>query len=120
MYSNGKAIRNKEGKIVGGQFMMKDRAGDTEITAATGRIQPDRRWFGNTRVVNPTDLDKFREQMNEKASDPYSIVLKRKKLPMGLLQDAALASQNGSATSGLLANEPFDKTFGKKHRRKRV
>jgi len=87
---------------------------------ATGRIQPDRRWFGNTRVVNPTDLDKFREQMNEKASDPYSVVLKRKKLPMGLLQDAALASQNGSLNAGLLANEPFDKTFGKKHRRKRV
>ncbi len=33
MYNNGKAIRNKEGTIVGGQFMMRDRAGDTEITA---------------------------------------------------------------------------------------
>ncbi len=33
MYNNGKAIRNKEGKVVGGQFMMKDRAGDTKITA---------------------------------------------------------------------------------------
>ena len=36
MYSNGKAIRNSEGKIVGGQFMMKNRAGDTEITAGKG------------------------------------------------------------------------------------
>ena len=33
MYNNGKAIRNKEGKIVGGQFMMADRAGDSKITA---------------------------------------------------------------------------------------
>ena len=33
MYNNGKAIRNKEGTIVGGQFMMGDRAGDREITA---------------------------------------------------------------------------------------
>lgn len=33
MYNNGKAIRNKEGTIVGGQFMMSDRAGDTEINA---------------------------------------------------------------------------------------
>ena len=33
MYNNGKAIRNKEGTIVGGQFMMKDRAGDTQINA---------------------------------------------------------------------------------------
>lgn len=35
MYNNGKAIRNKEGKIVGGQFMMSDRAGDSKITAGT-------------------------------------------------------------------------------------
>jgi len=34
MYNNGKAIRNKEGTIVGGQFMMRDRAGDREITAS--------------------------------------------------------------------------------------
>lgn len=33
MYNNGKAIRNKEGTVVGGQFMMGDRAGDREITA---------------------------------------------------------------------------------------
>lgn len=33
MYNNGKAIRNKEGTIVGGQFMMSDRAGDSEINA---------------------------------------------------------------------------------------
>ena len=33
MYNNGKAIRNKEGKVVGGQFMMGDRAGDTKITS---------------------------------------------------------------------------------------
>ena len=33
MYNNGKAIRNKEGKIVGGQYMMKDRSGDTKITS---------------------------------------------------------------------------------------
>jgi len=120
MYTNGKAIRNKEGNIVGGAFMMGDRAGDTKITSATGRIAPDRRWFGNTRVVNPTELDKFREEMSDAAADPYSIVLKRKKLPMGLLHDAAIASQNGSLSAGLLTNEPFDRTFGSKSLRKRV
>jgi nuclear GTP-binding protein len=124
MYNNGKAIRNKEGTIVGGQFMMKDRAGDTKITAATGRIAPDRRWFGNTRVVGQTELDKFREEMSSKVADPYSVVLKRKKLPMGLLQDAAIAlnGENGAAAlgQGLLTNEPFEHAFGKKSRRKRV
>lgn len=118
MYTNGKAIRNKEGKVVGGQYMMSDRAGDTKITAATGRIAPDRRWFGNTRVVGSTELDRFREEMTEKVADPYSVVLKRKKLPMGLLQDAAEQAKNN--TNGLLANEPFEHAFGSKSRRKRV
>jgi len=118
MYTGGKAIRNKEGTIVGGQFMMKDRAGDTEITSATGRIQPDRRWFGNTRVVGATELDRFRDEMSDKVADPYSVVLKRKKLPMGLLQDAAeIAKQN---KSGLLTSEPFNHAFGSKSQRKRV
>lgn len=89
MYNNGKAIRNKKGDVVAGSFMMGDRAGDRRITAETGRIQPDRRWFGNTRTVAATDLDKFRQEMTEAVSDPYSVVLKRKKLPMGLLQEAA-------------------------------
>ena len=57
---NTKAIRNKKGRIIGGNFMMGDRAGDREITAETGRIAPDRRWFGNTRVVDPKQLDTFR------------------------------------------------------------
>jgi nuclear GTP-binding protein len=119
MYTNGKAIRNKEGTVVGGQFMMKDRAGDVKITGATGRIAPDRRWFGNTRVVGATELDRFREEMTEKVADPYSVVLKRKKLPMGLLQDAAELSTK-SNSSGLLVNEPFEHAFGTKSRRKRV
>jgi nuclear GTP-binding protein len=120
MYVNGKAIRNKEGTVVGGQFMMPDRAGDTQITASTGRIAPDRRWFGNTRVVGATELDRFREEMTDKVADPYSVVLRRKKLPMGLLQDAAeLATKNGGK-NGLLENEPFAHIFGGKSRRKRV
>ena len=122
MYNNGKAIRNKEGKVVGGQFMMADRAGDTKITASTGRIAPDRRWFGNTRVVNPTELDKFREEMTSSMADPYSVVVKRKQLPMGLLKDVAeqVAGTGKNNNSGLLTNEPFEHTFGGKSRRKRV
>lgn len=120
MYNNGKAIRNKEGKVVGGQFMMEDRAGDRKITATTGRIAPDRRWFGNTRVVNPTDLDKFREEMTNSMADPYSVVVKRKQLPMGLLKDAAELTKAGKNNSGLLANEPFEHAFGSKSQRKRV
>jgi len=96
-------IRNKEGIAVGRQFTMGDRAVDTKIAGATGRIAPDGCRFINTRVVGITDLDKFREEMSEKVADPYSVVLKRKKLPMG---------------SDLLALEPFEHAFGSKSRRR--
>mmetsp|Transcript_14716 Transcript_14716/g.26351 ORF Transcript_14716/g.26351 Transcript_14716/m.26351 type:complete len:603 (+) Transcript_14716:88-1896(+) len=115
---NTKAIRNKKGRVVGGNFMMKDRAGDREITAETGRIAPDRRWFGNTRVVDPKQLDAFRQEMTEKVADPYSVVLKRKKLPMGLLREAA--EREAPPSQALLEQEPFEQAFGSKARRKRV
>ena len=125
MYNNGKAIRNKEGNVVGGQFMMSDRAGDSKITAATRRIAPDSRWFGNTRVVNPSDLDQFREDMAESLADLDSVVFKRKALPVGLLRDAAELenknnnnsssnNSNGVRGSALLVNEPFEEAFGSK------
>jgi nuclear GTP-binding protein len=117
MYKD-KAIRNKDGKIVAGAFMMRDQAGDRPMDATTGRIQPDRRWFGNTRVVGAVELDKFRTEMTDKVADPYSVVLKRKKLPMGLLQEATV--QATSQKAALLEQEPFSQAFGNKSRRKRV
>jgi nuclear GTP-binding protein len=119
MYT-GKSIRDKKGKVIGGSFMMGDRAGDQKINSQTGRIQPDRRWFGNTRVVGATELDRFRQEMTEAVADPYSVVLKRKKLPMGLLQEAAEYSASGNKKAALLEQEPFEQAFGSKSRRKRV
>jgi nuclear GTP-binding protein len=115
---NTRAIRNKAGRVVGGNLMMGDRAGDRAITAETGRIAPDRRWFGNTRVVDPKQLDAFRAEMTEKVADPYSVVLKRKKLPMGLLREAA--EREAPPSQALLEQEPFEQAFGSKSRRKRV
>lgn len=115
---NTKAIRNRKGRTVGGSFMMGDRAGDREITSETGRIAPDRRWFGNTRVVDPKQLDNFREEMTEKVADPYSVVLKRKKIPMGLLRE--VADREAPPSQALLDQEPFEHAFGSKSRRKRV
>ena len=51
------------------------------------RIAPDRRWFGNTRVVGQKDLHNFREELGKKIDDSYSVVLKSKTLPLGLLAD---------------------------------
>ncbi|KAL3939259.1 MAG: hypothetical protein SGBAC_005984 [Bacillariaceae sp.] len=115
---NTRAIRNKKGLVIGGNFMMGDRAGDREITGETGRIAPDRRWFGNTRVVDPKQLDTFRQEMTDKVADPYSVVLKRKKLPMGLLREAA--DREAPPSQAFLKQEPFSHAFGSKSRRKRV
>ena len=43
-------------------------------------------------------------------ADLYSVVVKRKRLPMGLLKDAAKLAKAGRNNSGLLASEPFEQT----------
>lgn len=115
MYRNSGAIRNKKGKVVGGALMMGDKQGGQAITATSGRIQPDRRWFGNTRVVGQKELDKFRNEMSLKAADPYSVVLRSRKLPMGLLQDAEKVTR-----MKLLETESFEDVFNGKRTRKRA
>ncbi|KAJ0401104.1 hypothetical protein ATCC90586_001625 [Pythium insidiosum] len=114
MYRNSGAIRNKKGKIVGGTLMMKNRAGGQEITGQA-RIQPDRRWFGNTRVIGQKELDKFRNEMSLKAADPYSVVLRSRKLPMGLLQDSEKVTR-----MKLLETESYEDVFNGKRVRKRA
>ncbi|CAM9635841.1 unnamed protein product, partial [Chrysoparadoxa australica] len=113
MYKS-KGIRNKEGKLIGGAYMMKNRAGDAPITSQTGRVAPDRRWFGNTRVIGQGELDKFREEMTSKSSDPYNVILRRRKLPMGLLQEPAKV-----AKMNLLETESYEEVFSGRGSRKR-
>lgn len=79
---SGRAIRDANGKIIQeAEFQSK------EVTP--GRVQPDRRWFGNTRTISQSALEHFREGMKEKTADPYAVVLKRNKLPLSLLTDTA-------------------------------
>ncbi|KAH9817824.1 NUC091 domain-containing protein [Melampsora americana] len=116
MLSNdgGKAIRDRDGTILkAAAFQSSD--------APPGRIQPDRRWFGNTRVISQKALDHFRTSLAEKQADPYSVILKQNKLPMSLLQsDADRAAEGGKGMKvDLVIAEPFDQTFGPKQRRKR-
>ena len=73
-------------------------------------------------MVDPSDLDRFREEMTESLADPYSVVIKRKTLPMGLLRDAAeLEKQNNSngvRGLALIVNEPFEEALGSKSQRR--
>ncbi len=113
MYKTGKPVRNKEGKIVGGSLMMSTTAGGKAIPNVA-RIAPNRRWFGNTRIISQNELDSFREEMTTKEADPYSIILRRKKIPMALLQESEKESR-----VKILETETFSSVFGGKMTRKR-
>jgi len=58
---------------------------DRPTAGTMARIAPDRRWFGNTRVIGQEALQKFREEMKAKLNDPYSVIIKSSKLPLSLL-----------------------------------
>eukprot|EP00906_Rhabdomonas_costata_P035745 RCo050218 len=83
MYKN-KIKRSKEtGEIVRGSVM---KTSDKIPKGSMARIQPDRRWFGNTKVIGQTVLANFREELKAKFHDPYSVILKPSKLPLTLLE----------------------------------
>lgn len=42
---------------------------------------------GNTRVVNQKELEFFREELQNRMSSSYNVILKEKKLPLSLLND---------------------------------
>ncbi len=65
MYRGGQPIRNREGVIIGGTLMSRDKTGDKPM-GTSARIAPNRKWFGNTRVIAPQALDKFREELGAK------------------------------------------------------
>ena len=113
MYTNGKPKRDKDGNITGGPLIMGNESGGKTI-AGMARVAPDRRWFGNTRTIAQKELDKFRDDMSLREADPYSVILRRKKIPMALIQDSKkIKSVN------LLETESFDVVFGGKNKRKK-
>ena len=112
MYNN-RAKRDKNGKIISQDFQSKE--------LPSTRIQPDRRWFGNTRVIGQKQLETFREEMGNKMNDPYAVLLKEKKLPMSLVEDPEKARRKSGkmARASLVKVEPFAATFGSRKTRKR-
>lgn len=102
-----KAKRDRQGNIL-------EAAEYQSSEAKPGRVQPDRRWFGNTRVIAQDALDHFRTALGNKVHDPYSMVMRRNKLPMSLIQEPK--SGKGPALTDV---EPFQQTFGPGAQRKR-
>ncbi|XP_022133818.1 nuclear/nucleolar GTPase 2 isoform X1 [Momordica charantia] len=103
---NTRPKRDRKGKVLKNELQSKELP-DT-------RIQPDRRWFGNTRVVNQKELEFFREELQKRMSCSYNVILKEKKLPLSLLNDHQKQSR-----VHLLDTEPFEDAFGPKGKRKR-
>ena len=72
-------------------------------------------------MISQDALNNFRDAMQERASDPYQVLLKSNKLPMSLIRD-------GEGKNGLKQHQakmqvesaPFGDTFGPKAQRKRV
>ena len=62
--------------------------------------------LGNTRVISQKALDHFRTSLAGKKDDPYSVLLRRNKLPMALLDDAA--NPNLRKVSSLLPVKVLD------------
>jgi nuclear GTP-binding protein len=121
MYKSPGLIRDRRGKVVDGDLLAKDKAGNKVIDGKMARIAPNRKWFGNTRVVGAKELDEFRTEMGKRVADPYSVILKRKKVPMGLLASAGAApGEDKIGHARLIESESFESTFGPGARRKRA
>jgi len=114
MYRTKSVKRDREGKVLDGKGDLTSRTPEQ----GAGRVAPNRKWFGNTRVVEQSKLLKFRDEMRKSSGDPYTVLLKRKQVPMGLLNDQTGREEQGTKL-GLLANETFEDTFSKRHWRKR-
>uniref|UniRef100_A0A8B9EWW2 Nucleolar GTP-binding protein 2 n=1 Tax=Amazona collaria TaxID=241587 RepID=A0A8B9EWW2_9PSIT len=106
-----KERRNKYGKVI--------RPLQYQSTVAPGtvaRVEPNIKWFGNTRVIKQSSLQKFQEEMENVMKDPYKVVMKQKKLPMSLFYDRI---KPHTSRVHILDTETFETTFGPKAQRKR-
>ncbi|NXG49524.1 NOG2 protein, partial [Psilopogon haemacephalus] len=106
-----KERRNKYGKVI--------KPLQYQSTVAPGtvaRVEPNIKWFGNTRVIKQASLQKFQEEMENVIKDPYRVVMKQKKLPMSLFYDRI---KPHTSRVHILDTETFETTFGPKSQRKR-
>ncbi|XP_075577929.1 nucleolar GTP-binding protein 2 isoform X1 [Pelecanus crispus] len=106
-----KERRNKYGKVI--------KPLQYQSTVAPGtvaRVEPNIKWFGNTRVIKQSSLQKFQEEMETVMKDPYRVVMKQKKLPMSLFYDRI---KPHTSRVHILDTETFESTFGPKSQRKR-
>lgn len=118
-YRDAKKV--KQVNILRGGHATRDAQGNVTQAAAyqsrekpKARIEPNRKWFGNTRVIAQNALTQFRENIGVKVNDPYSVLLQRNKLPMSLLKTSEKIPR-----LQIVESESYSSTFGPKAQRKR-
>lgn len=109
MYRNFKAKRDRTGKILKPAPFQGWCASGTQ-----SRVEPNQKWFGNTRIISQNALQKFQTEMGAALKDPYKVVMKQTTLPISLLNETAK-----HARVHLLDTESFGSVFGPKKSRKR-
>ncbi|KAM0717629.1 hypothetical protein Q7P37_007481 [Cladosporium fusiforme] len=116
IWKEGKAEHNARGDVTkAASYQSKE--------TPVARIEPNRKWFTNTRVISQDALAAFRGAVEEQSKDPYSFLLKQNKLPMSLIND----NKGKERVDGLLQHaakikiegEKFGDTFGPNAQRKR-
>lgn len=78
------------------------------------RVEPNQKWFGNSRVISQNALQKFQTELGAAIKNPYQMVMKPTQLPITLLNETAKNSR-----VHILDTESFDSVFGPKKSRKR-
>ena len=125
---NTRAVRDKKGRLISqvrpvpGPVLLRSNSCRQFVHAAdpgpflqdlqskelpNTRIQPDRRWFGNTRVVGQKQLEQFRAEMANKVNDSYTVLLRERKLPLQLLEDPEKKLAGKQVTGVLLDWQPM-------------
>ncbi|XP_047487752.1 nucleolar GTP-binding protein 2-like [Penaeus chinensis] len=109
MYRSGKARYNRKGRMVQAAAFQNKLAPGTQA-----RVEPNQKWFGNTKVIGQQSLQKFQEEMGKVMRDPYQVIMRKTTLPISLLDEKAK-----NARVHILDTEPYDSVFGNKKTRKK-
>ncbi|KAH9386837.1 nuclear GTP-binding protein [Nematocida major] len=105
MLRGGKPVRDSAGNII-------KHAQFQNPVAEPGRVQHTRAWFASTRTTDQRELEAFRKDLQESATDAYKVILDQGKVPMSLIQE--------SAEKKVRPIISYESTFGRKSTRKRV
>jgi nuclear GTP-binding protein len=76
------------------------------------RIEPDRKWFGNIRTIDQKTMERFNAEKMVQEKDPYSFLLRKRKLDYGFL----IKEGKKKIKTHI---ESFAETFGPKQLRKK-